>query len=681
MGAVYLCSDERLPDVHWALKELHHTPHEAQVLARLEHDRLPLVVDFFSENGRFYLVREYVPGINLAEKVERDGPVSEAVAITWGIQIADVLDFLHGQKPPIFYRDLKPQNIVLSPGGLKLIDFGLAGDKAQGPARGEATGSLSYSAPEQLDDPSSAGEASDIYGLGAVLYFLLLGRPPSPVAGDRHRLLPSRPDLLPETEELILRCLESDPRRRFSSASELMVALQFLQGRYPRLSGEVPVEVDEEPAMVPAVAPVRRGRRLRRALSAVVLGGLFLGLGAFIVHSLPTMSGTVQLESWTPPINPVWAQSQRQGGAVNHEDAESMLRLHPDSGLARVLRFNADAPKDRRHIPVLLPLSGEYSEFGEWMARGIALYLEDAGPDKAPYIELYDTGLGGQDTLGAVQALAKRPEICAMLGPMTSQVALFVAPLCNTEHISMIALGASDPRITSAGPYTFAFSPPQDKRYEKLADALVSKKCKRILIAQPDSASLFYSVADAFEEELKKLPAASRPQASRIVYPSDLHVRSGFAEGLMARGFDGVFITDNRPGAAARVVRMLRRNGFKGPICAMVHVGSREFLREGKDLVEGVVLVNFMLPERLPKVAALQVRYREIYKEEPSSITSLAYLGLTCIEKSWSDGHREQTQAHLLEECIPEKAVGPDLDTAQAYRVESGKYVLLSGGS
>ena len=81
MGAVYLCRDDRLAEATWALKELHHEPQEGQVLSKLQHPQLPMVVDFFSENGRFYLVREYVPGINLAEKVEQDGPLGEAVTL------------------------------------------------------------------------------------------------------------------------------------------------------------------------------------------------------------------------------------------------------------------------------------------------------------------------------------------------------------------------------------------------------------------------------------------------------------------------------------------------------------------------------------------------------------------------------------------------------------------------
>ncbi len=145
MGSIYLADDLRLEGRFCALKEVEHDRtmppelikqareqflREATVLARLDHPNLPKVSDFFSIEGRDYLVMDFVPGKDLRtlmlEARQRSIFLSEREVLSWANQLADALSYLHSQKPPILHRDIKPSNLKLTPSGLlKLVDFGL----------------------------------------------------------------------------------------------------------------------------------------------------------------------------------------------------------------------------------------------------------------------------------------------------------------------------------------------------------------------------------------------------------------------------------------------------------------------------------------------------------------------------------------------------------------------------
>lgn len=158
MGAVYLCEDLRLPGKQWALKEMIlHDPgvaeqvrdsfqREAQFLAGLRHRSLPLIVDVFSIEDRQYLVMEFIHGETLAQRVENQGVPSDTTALSWALELAQVLDYLHRQDRPIIFRDLKPENIIITDDGhVKVIDFGLARHFEPGKRRDtQASGTVGY---------------------------------------------------------------------------------------------------------------------------------------------------------------------------------------------------------------------------------------------------------------------------------------------------------------------------------------------------------------------------------------------------------------------------------------------------------------------------------------------------------------------------------------------------------
>ena len=242
MGAVYLAQDTRL-DVLCAVKEAFYTTpealaqfeREAQLLAKLKHPHLPRVTDYFAEQARYYLVMEYIPGEDLLTwRAQRDAPTDRQV-IAWACQLLDALAYLHGRQPPVIHRDIKPANIKLTAEGqVVLVDFGIA--KVFDPDGLTTTGakaiSPGYSPLEQYAHAQRTDARSDIYSLGATLYYVLTGQcPPEAVERLTGETLPPLQRfgfIDPQLERVIMRALEMDPRRRWSDAAAMRAALETL---------------------------------------------------------------------------------------------------------------------------------------------------------------------------------------------------------------------------------------------------------------------------------------------------------------------------------------------------------------------------------------------------------------------------------------------------------------------
>lgn len=253
MGSVYRAEDLRLPGRLCAIKEVQPDPtaspemqsqaqsqflQEASILAQLDHPSLPKVSDFFTENGRDYLVMDYVPGKDLRQLLaEKSGPLEVAQVLTWAQQIMDAIDYLHRQMPPVLHRDIKPANIKLTPDGrIKLVDFGLVkvmvGDDARTITVVQGRGTALYTPLEQYGGDSGHTDVrTDIYALGATLYHLLTAVPP-PDAKARfltpatlrspHRVNPQIPTYV---SEAILWAMEMHPDERPSSVPAFQQAL------------------------------------------------------------------------------------------------------------------------------------------------------------------------------------------------------------------------------------------------------------------------------------------------------------------------------------------------------------------------------------------------------------------------------------------------------------------------
>jgi serine/threonine protein kinase len=230
MGTVYLATDRNLAERWVALKENSDPSaqtqaqflREAVILARLSHPNLPRVTDHFIEtNGHQYLVMDYIGGDDLRQIVQkRGGPLPEAEALAILEQVMAALAYMHnwvdsdtGLPSPIIHRDIKPSNIKRTADGrVVLVDFGLAkyqtGPETQIGARAFTPG---YSPVEQYTGGTDV--RSDLYALGATLYFLVTGeRPPDSPARANGAPLPAprqrNPRLSRNTERVLLRALQ-----------------------------------------------------------------------------------------------------------------------------------------------------------------------------------------------------------------------------------------------------------------------------------------------------------------------------------------------------------------------------------------------------------------------------------------------------------------------------------------
>ena len=236
---------------------------EARFLVQLNHPNLPKVTDAFVENDRFYLVMEYIEGVTLEQRLKERGgrPLPVVQVIEWGLQIADVLAYLHNQNPPIIFRDLKPANVMVRPDNtIRLIDFGIARRFQQGAVHDTSLfGSVGYSPPEQFGRQQTDAR-SDIYAFGVTLHQMLTGIDPSihpfkfaPVA----QINLSVPPLL---SALIQKCLAMDPDARPADVHEVAMGLVAARELITTLEPEVLDEANR-PAPVDAMsAPTASGR-------------------------------------------------------------------------------------------------------------------------------------------------------------------------------------------------------------------------------------------------------------------------------------------------------------------------------------------------------------------------------------------------------------------------------------
>ena len=275
MGSIYLAEDIRLEGRQCALKEVQHESslpedtlqqardqflREAQILARLDHPNLPKVSDFFSDENREYLVMDFVPGEDLRtlmlEARRKKIFLAGREVLGWSVQIADALDYMHRQDPPILHRDIKPSNLKLTPSGLiKLVDFGLVkllASEEMTITILQGRGTALYTPLEQYGgDTGHTDVRSDIYAFGATLYHLLTNTAPVE-ARERflrpESLIPPRqinPDISVRTERAILWALNLHPDERPQNIEEFR---QSLVGRVN------PVTQPRQPLPKPSLA-------------------------------------------------------------------------------------------------------------------------------------------------------------------------------------------------------------------------------------------------------------------------------------------------------------------------------------------------------------------------------------------------------------------------------------------
>lgn len=238
MSTVYLAMDKNL-NKQWAVKEIRKNGNdandlsvvnslqaEADLMKKLDHPALPRIVDIINNAETICIIMDYIEGETLEKIISEYGAQPEETVIGWAMQLCDALQYLHSQKPPIIYRDMKPANVMLNPeGNLKVIDFGIAREyKEKSLADTTTLGTRGYCPPEQYGKQTDA--RSDIYALGMTMHHLLTGQDPRLPGYEYASIRQYRSELSSSLERIVDKCVAIDPENRYQSCSELMYALQ-----------------------------------------------------------------------------------------------------------------------------------------------------------------------------------------------------------------------------------------------------------------------------------------------------------------------------------------------------------------------------------------------------------------------------------------------------------------------
>ncbi|MCO6045182.1 serine/threonine protein kinase [Aeoliella sp. ICT_H6.2] len=233
---------------------------EAKILAQMSHPNIVTVHDFGKAQGLFYLVMEYVDGVNLRDLLS-DGKIAPEQALAIVPPICEALEYAHSKG--IVHRDIKPENLLLDRDGrVKIADFGIASLVG---ATSDISGTPSYMAPEQAN--GSVDRRTDIYALGVVLYEMLTGERP-----EQEIIAPSKKVQVDvKIDEMVLRALEKEPERRYQTAREFQTTAEYVASA--SRAG------DMSPMKSPAYNPWE--------LTTIVMGTLFSLVMLFVALELP----------------------------------------------------------------------------------------------------------------------------------------------------------------------------------------------------------------------------------------------------------------------------------------------------------------------------------------------------------------------------------------------------------
>lgn len=336
-------------------KDQEYVQREARIMTGLRHQFLPRIFDFKSGgDGWCYTIMEWIPGCTLRQYIQRKGAVGQKQALFWMKQLCQAAAYMHAQKPPVIHSDIKPENIMITPGGdICLIDFN-ASLEMQGGGAWAVGATLGYAAPEQYNVPLSrfgdparlsqerravytmavqardlgkVTERSDLYAIGAVAYYMLTGYNPAPW---NQPLIPlERYDIVlgDALGQVIGRCMARNPAERFSSAKETLRALQNL------------AQMD------------RRYRNWRRSCRAAALAvGAGLILSAFAALWGWMSMGREAGEAY----NALVAQAQECGDRRDYERQQELL--------LQAAALDRERPEAYAHLGALLYRLGDYSQ-------------------------------------------------------------------------------------------------------------------------------------------------------------------------------------------------------------------------------------------------------------------------------------------------------------------------------
>ena len=338
----YLLQDERLRERFLR---------EARVLQELEHPGVVRVIEYGEENGKIFIVQEYLKGKNLREILDERGPLDFSEVRKIALELLNLLAYLHSRG--VLHRDIKPSNVmVLEDGTVKLVDFGLAKPLNRTPITldGEFVGTPEYTAPE-LFRGGEESPASDLFSLGATIYEILTGRRAfggenisevlrAVLETDPPRPSRLRKDVPPDLENLVMRLLRKDPKERPRDAFEALALLS------PKRRRGVPLSVLYAALFLffslALVFYFRGNERQREARATVADTTEIQGIGE---AESPESRDTLYLEAHTGSISRRSAQAipstkkALEGGA--EEPADTAVEEEGEMAQASFISVNA----------------------------------------------------------------------------------------------------------------------------------------------------------------------------------------------------------------------------------------------------------------------------------------------------------------------------------------------------
>lgn len=317
MANVYIIQDTNLGK-QWCLKEIRKSEagrndieyvsllQEANILRSLNHERIPRITSIDDEGDSLYVVMDFLDGKNLKDFVTEKGKIPEDMAVKWMLQITQTMAYLHtekGNKKPIFYRDMKPDNLMIRPNGnINIFDFGISlrvESKDQLP--GYTLGTAGYVAPEQKKKNIPVDLRSDIYAMGRTFYFMLTGVDPRSFL--HKELKPIKfwsPEVSNALVSVVEKCMQENPNDRYQSCEELQYALE----NYKLL--------DEKHK---SYAKTRI-----KVVLAMLVSGVLLGVGSIVPFSM----NSVQTEK---SYNDALLVAEQSG---KFEDYEKVISMKPN---------------------------------------------------------------------------------------------------------------------------------------------------------------------------------------------------------------------------------------------------------------------------------------------------------------------------------------------------------------
>lgn len=739
-GAVYRVEDLRLPGKFWALKELvfrdqsqiaeaqRSFEREARMLSTLMHRSLPVIVDFFSEGSRTYLLMEEIEGRTLSQLVEAEGPVREIDALRWALEMARVMDYLHNQEPPVIFRDIKPDNVMITNDGhVKLIDFGLARFFDPGKKRDTSVvGSVGYAPPEIWEDSMQTDARSDIYSFGATLYYVLTGHPPSPVYGT-HKLDPYRKDLNPGFAGLVLRCMSTRPEERYQTAGEIIRELMLLLSssseatplmqeelRSEYASARQPRRSVESVAVATAKAQKSGGRefglvadRMPLLIPAIcVLATVLFLVGAVYGYRVCSRPSAFIYDTPYELVNPDKDEGKRlmakgdYGGALSRFD--SALTRHPGDAEAHILRGNVALllanKEDCIHIPAFMSLTGVDAPEAYRLLYGIAIATDEfnrAGGvnGRMAMIDIYDDGSDLERAVTVAEKIEANPKYDVVLGPYSSQRTLALAALFNNWKLPILAPVVSVPEVWYKGRYVYSASDTNSARVKAVAAWMLSRGYKRAGVLVDQDSALSAAVAEFFYDSYAALggQVVAKEKFSGINFDKNI-------ANLRAAKADCVFFSDYRGTVLAHFAKDLHREGLELPIASQIAPFTKDLVEAGGKDVEGVVTSGYFHTDSPREaVRTYSRKFAGWFELSPSHLDATAYDCCKIIFDAYKSGVKTREEMCNYLGSIGENPQVPGarpnykgvtgefslarrLDMREVYLIEirNGRYELLS---